>query len=111
MELYIGGYAQNKYEYVKKQFPDAEIWNDFHLYVKEQLALGMNVRQLEESVFRRINENPEIKIICNEIGCGIVPVEKDDRLWREETGRLLCKIAAKAQKVVRIVCGIPQRIK
>lgn len=111
MELYIGGYAQGKYEHVRKEFPDAEVWNEFHLYVKEQLGLGMSAWQIEESVFERIDASPQIKILCDEIGCGIVPMEKADRLWREETGRLLCKIASRADKVVRFVCGIPQRIK
>lgn len=50
-------------------------------------------------------------IISDEIGCGIVPVEKEERQIREETGRLLCRISSQADKVFRIMCGIPTQIK
>lgn len=50
-------------------------------------------------------------IISDEIGCGVVPVSKEERQIREETGRLLCKISAQADQVFRIMCGIPTQIK
>ncbi|MBP6421033.1 MAG: bifunctional adenosylcobinamide kinase/adenosylcobinamide-phosphate guanylyltransferase, partial [Agathobacter sp.] len=42
---------------------------------------------------------------------GIVPLDSFEREYRERLGRLLCEIAAKAERVERIVCGIGQRIK
>ncbi len=50
-------------------------------------------------------------IISDEIGCGVVPVSKEERQIREETGRLLCEISAQADRVYRIICGIPTQIK
>ena len=47
----------------------------------------------------------------DEIGCGIVPMEKSERVWRENAGRCGCIIAANSVKVIRIVCGIPDIIK
>ena len=41
----------------------------------------------------------------------IVPLDSFEREYRERLGRLLCEIAAKAERVERIVCGIGQRIK
>ena len=55
--------------------------------------------------------NPDAVIIINEIGCGIVPIEKSERIWRENVGRCGCIIAANSEKVIRIVCGIPDIIK
>lgn len=50
-------------------------------------------------------------VVCDEVGCGIVPLDPDDRAWRERVGRLCCDLAAEAEAVVRVVCGIPQVIK
>ena len=56
-------------------------------------------------------ENPDLIIITNEIGSGIIPMEKSDRIWREETGRAGCAAAGFSDLVVRMCCGIPTAIK
>ncbi len=58
-----------------------------------------------------IAENPSVVIICNEVGCGIVPVDRTDRLYRETVGRCLCRLAEYSQVVERIVCGLGMRLK
>ena len=50
-------------------------------------------------------------IVSDEIGSGIVPIDQNDRLWRETVGRALCTIARQAEQVIRVVCGIGVRIK
>ncbi len=50
-------------------------------------------------------------VLCDEIGCGVVPFEKAQDDWREQTGRLLCDLAARADLVVRVYAGIGQAIK
>ena len=100
------------------------ILNNFHIVEKNILATYINCYQkngteseneiqesAEDKIFKIIENNPEIKIISDEIGSGIVPFERGDRLWRDISGRILVKIAKKSEKVVRIICGIPQRIK
>ena len=141
MELFLGGAFQGKLEYVKSLYPESEIFdesnfeklfdaekslailNNFHLVVKNLLASYTDCYQekgdieneieklAEEKIFRIIEKNPEIKIISDEIGSGIVPFQRSDRLWREISGRIIVKIAKKSEKVVRIICGIPNRIK
>lgn len=49
--------------------------------------------------------------ICNEVGSGIIPIERKDRQGREAVGRLCVRLAKKADAVVRMVCGIPTVIK
>lgn len=49
-------------------------------------------------------------IICDDIFCGVVPTDAFQRKLREETGLALQKIASTSD-VIRIFCGIPQRIK
>lgn len=125
MELYIGGYAQGKTEYVKGLYPNAEIadmydgssrsdifiWNRFHLSVKQLLSEGKTKEDILEMVWAASRNCGKLIIVSDEIGNGIVPMEKEDRLRREETGRILCKIAERADKVERIICKIAQRIK
>ena len=55
--------------------------------------------------------HPDCILICDEIGNGIVPMEAEERIYRERTGRILEQLAAQADEVVRVVCGIGQKIK
>lgn len=130
MELYIGGYAQGKLGYVMSQHNSAKVFdniedfmkagasldgarilNGLHLIIKRLLDGGCDADEIERKIMQLAEDAPDAIIICNEIGCGIVPLDKAERLYRELTGRILVKLASKAEKVVRIICGIPQRIK
>ncbi len=131
MELYIGGAFQGKLGYVKSLYNGRKIeiygkddfgklcalenqdaiWNDFHLTIKTLLEKNESQDKITSQVFSIIGKNPEIKIISCEIGSGIVPIDKTDRLWRDFCGHLLVHLAQKAGKVERIICGLPQRIK
>ena len=55
--------------------------------------------------------NPGVVILCDEVGCGVVPVDPAERAWREEVGRLCCDLAKKAQRVERIFCGLSMVLK
>ncbi len=46
-------------------------------------------------------------VVCNEVGAGVIPLERSDREARDTTGRLCVRLARAAHKVVRLVCGIP----
>lgn len=48
-------------------------------------------------------------IICDDIFCGVVPIDSFQRKWREETGLALQKIAKRAH-LTRIFCGIAERL-
>lgn len=50
-------------------------------------------------------------VIINEVGSGVIPADEQERLAREQTGRLTVLLAAQATRVVRIVCGIPVVLK
>ncbi len=50
-------------------------------------------------------------IICDEVGLGIVPVIKEERVYRQAVGRLCCRLAEKADSVERVFCGIAMKIK
>ena len=57
-------------------------------------------------------KSPSKIIICDDIFCGVVPVDFFQRKLREKTGLALQKIAeSKNIGLTRIFCGIPQRLK
>ncbi len=50
-------------------------------------------------------------VIATEVGGGVVPIDPDERTAREAAGRLSCLLAARADTVVRVCCGLPQLLK
>ena len=58
-----------------------------------------------------IEKNGQAVIVCNELGCGIVPAVSSDRMWRELTGTACQRLAEQSDEVFRVVCGLPQRLK
>lgn len=126
MIMITGGVFGGKKDYAKKRFgfTDEEILNggscpfdnifsakciaDYQLIVKRLLEENADVRGFTE---RLCIENPNAVVIINEIGAGIIPLEKSDRIWREETGRSGCLIARNSSEVIRLACGIPTTIK
>ena len=58
-----------------------------------------------------LSDNPDIVIITDEIGSGIVPLDVKEREWREVHGRICCQLAGRADAVFRVIAGIGQKIK
>ncbi len=50
-------------------------------------------------------------VTCSEVGSGVIPLRYEQRQAREATGRLCIRLAAHADKVIRMVAGIPTIIK
>ncbi|SDL30877.1 adenosylcobinamide kinase /adenosylcobinamide-phosphate guanylyltransferase [Sarcina sp. DSM 11001] len=50
-------------------------------------------------------------VIATETGCGVIPLDPQERRNREAAGRLSCLLAERAETVVRVCCGIPQVLK
>lgn len=50
-------------------------------------------------------------LICEDISCGVVPLDATDRCWREAVGRMNARLAAEAARVTRIFCGLPMELK
>ncbi len=140
MELYIGGFAQGKLEYVKCRYNenqkteklfvkvidcvdshykkmlsetecDVLILNHLHLWVRDLLDEGMEEEKIQTTILSWIKSNPDAIVICDELGNGIVPIKKQERIWREQTGRLMIELAKQAERVERILCGLGQRLK
>ena len=133
MKLVIGGYAHGKLEYVKKKYNakedfifdcalptkeeiekinpgegDVLVISSLHKWIRKRIKEG---GRPEEEIASFAKKNPDAVIISDEIGNGIVPMDPFERVYRERTGRILCDLAANAEEVERVICGIPQKIK
>ena len=139
MELYIGGFAQGKLEYVQNKkaeeatsivmvidcaqsdyqktlqsidnkiknenadvnnianVNDIVIINHLHLWVKDLLSEGMEESEVQSTILSWVATHPNTILICDELGNGIVPLEKMERIWREQTGRLMIELAKQAE--------------
>ena len=134
MELYVGGCFQGKQRYVcekkqikKEEFMDEAVFghcktetewveycskykgiNHVHLLIRQLLEQGINSKIFLEKV---VEKNPDIILICDEVGYGIVPLKKEDREYREVVGRTICMAAQKANHMERIIGGIGMVLK
>ncbi len=108
MKLVIGGAYQGKGEYVSENYRDMEVVRDFHMLVLELIKGEVDpVRYIAE----RLPEYRNKVIICDDISCGVVPIDPLTRKWREVLGHTLAVVARESDEVVRVFCGIGTRIK
>ena len=50
-------------------------------------------------------------LICEDIFCGVVPLDPELRLWRHKTAQLCKYLADESDSAVRMFCGIAQKLK
>lgn len=128
MRLIIGGYAQGRLAYVLKKYhlterdvldladpenpenPDflEDYQNKKIIYHAEYL-----VRYFPdpENMIKKIPDLTHKIIITQEVGCGLVPIDPDERRWREAVGRMNQFLAQQAQSVERVCCGLGMYLK
>lgn len=122
MVLIIGGMAQGKLDYVleKTGFTQDDVAYDLPSALNRPVLYGLHdiVAQClklggdpDREVKKVMDDNPDIIIICDELGCGVVPIDPFERKWRDSVGRICCDIAGAAKRVERILCGLPMVLK
>jgi len=113
MILVIGSAASGKREYVKSLgYSDSDIADG----VLDDKPVVYNLQAIVErdpmgsvSLLTELLEKEVV--VCCEVGSGVIPIFRKERESREQTGRLCNHLAQRAEKVVRLVCGIPTVIK
>lgn len=122
MELIIGGAYQGKRAYAKERYglSDGDIFTCGgssldtacrcieHL---ERYTLACVRAGIDPCAVTDVGALEESVIVCDDISCGVVPIDPVERAWREQTGRLLTKLAGRAAHVTRVFCGLPLIIK
>ena len=92
---------------------ERKIINHLHEYIRRFCTLEEGDAEAETKRFieTMIEKNGKAVIVCNELGCGIVPAVSSDRMWRELTGTACQRLAEQADEGFRVVGGLPQRLK
>ncbi len=110
MILVIGGAYQGKKEYAKQNFifSDENICYDFHDYVFNLVKDGIDPL---EYVSNNIDNFKDKLIICDDVSCGIVPIDEVERRFREQLGRTLVFISKNSDEVHRVFVGLGVRLK
>ena len=123
MILITGGAYQGKTAYIQAHVPcavtdgavctfaeakTAKILKNYHILVRRLTAAGTDAECFTGAL---CSENPYCIILIDEIGSGIIPMDKSERMWRETVGRCGCILAGNARAVIRLVCGIPVAVK
>jgi len=119
MDLVIGGAYQGKLDYARETFglseadvclctaeaaanPEQRCWYHYEQYVLFCLRRGEKPQLPTRS---------DAVVIADDIFCGVVPLDAETRLWREETGRALTAVSKASDSVTRIFCGLPLALK
>lgn len=124
MKLIIGGAYQGKREFAKAAFGVAE--GEIFTCHGEQIDFSAKcIDKIEEFTFscakagidpvecfrREKAKWQDSVLICQDLFCGVVPVDPVLRQWRQDTGRLCQYLSREAEQVSRIFCGLEQRLK
>lgn len=124
MKLLIGGAYQGKRDFAKTAFSLSE--DDIFTCAGTQIDFSKPcIDALEEYVLACVQCGAEpleyLKanrqlwqdsvLICQDIFCGVVPIDAQMRQWRQETGRVCQYLSREAEQVSRIFCGLEQRLK
>lgn len=124
MKLIIGGAYQGKRDFAVSTFNLKE--TDIFTCSGENIDFSAPcIDKIEEFTFACVKAGKEPAelfranrerwqnsvLICQDIFCGVVPVDADQREWRQATGRLCQYLSREAEQVSRIFCGLEQRLK
>lgn len=114
MIFVTGGKYEGEEEFSKTHWPSKKIISDFDEKIKA-LVKGLEPDEAESAAKKLAmdfsDENKDSVIILTEAGCGIIPLSKDDRIFREAVGRAGCFLAEKADEVFLVTMGIGTKIK
>ena len=122
MVLIIGGAYQGKTEYAKKTYSlqDADIFTCENMGIDPKARAIRHLERFAQACVRAGKEPAEVLnaidlsdkiLICEDISCGVVPIDPEQRAWREAVGRMNAMLAARAERVTRIFCGLPMELK
>jgi adenosyl cobinamide kinase/adenosyl cobinamide phosphate guanylyltransferase len=113
MILVIGGAASGKLTYVRSLgYSDEQMANA----VLDEKPVIYNLQDLVASSLETAPQLVEALltkeiVVCDEVGAGVIPGVKTEREAREACGRLCNQLAEKADTIIRMVAGIPTRLK
>jgi len=120
MILIIGGAYQGKLDFAKETYGVAE--EQVHTCTDGEIDFSKRcIYHLETFAAHHTDPVGYFKthrkdwqdsiLILEDIFCGVVPMGEENRVWRQNTGRLAQYLSKEATSVSRIFCGLEQRLK
>lgn len=107
----VGGIASGKRSYVRSLgYDDAQMSGSLASDAPVLLALEELLRKGPLTEGERAALACKRVVTCCEVGQGVVPIDAGERAWRELVGRTCAELAARSERVVRLVCGIPTEL-
>ena len=121
MILFVGGKAQGKQAAVQAKYGTE---CDVLLYPEKMVRERMQnvnadrfqeipafVEEIMETI--RATEQPDrpMVVVSDLVGCGVIPTDPMQEMYRETVGRLQVKLAEHATEVYRVICGMTERLK
>ena len=109
MHLIIGGKGQGKLRYaLSLGFAEEDVARA--LPTDKPILYGLQTLTREDPTLTAA-DIPDCIVICDELGCGVVPMDREERAWREQVGRTCCRMWERAAAVYRVTCGLGVRLK
>ena len=105
MKLFIGGNSQGHNDLAIKAY------NGIIADGKEDSIESIENADVIVNYHEFVRKIMEKAVACDEVGCGVVPMDKKQILYREAVGRSCCILAERAERVTRVICGIGVIIK
>ena len=124
MTLIIGGAYQGKLAFARETFSLAE--EDVFTCSGTEIDFSKPcINALEEFTLACIRQGADpvaflrehrarwehTVFICQDLFCGVVPIDTELRSWRHTTGLVCQYLSREADRVSRIFCGLEQRLK
>ena len=118
----IGGAYQGKTAYAKQTYGlrDADIFTCEGETLNLSAPCLRHLERFARACVRARKEPADVLagldlhgkiLICEDISCGVVPMDAEAREWREAVGRMNAALAARADTVTRMFCGLPMELK
>lgn len=131
MHVIIGGAYNGKREYVLQRLGNRRyqlcegavpvgtfskeeyvIISDFaQLVLTYQHHDELEVAEIIINQLKQLQQQTTVICICQDLGRGVVPIEKEQRFIRDACGRVYQRLFKEAETVTRIWYGIPEEIK
>ena len=124
MTLIIGGAYQGKLEFAREAFSLGE--DDVFTCSGTEIDFSRPcINALEEFTLACVRQGIDpveylqshraqwenAVFICQDLFCGVVPIDTELRSWRHTTGLVCQYLSREAGRVSRIFCGLEQRLK
>lgn len=125
MILVFGGAYQGKKEFVANKF-GYKLDDMYQCSEKDEVDFSKDViTDLEAYILGAIrrDENPLVFvnsnkskfrnkiIVITDVGSGIVPISKEQRLFRDNVGKITQILSRESEEVYRVFCGIGEKLK